>query len=91
MLNPLETLGVLKDVAAANVDLVQPDDETENYFRKKLGLPAKGVHGARARYAPIQERVLLEQGGARAPIGRSPTGPPRETPPAGAPGLEEKS
>ena len=91
VLNPLETLGVLKDVATANVDLVQPDDETENYFRKKLGLPAKTVPGGRTRHAPIQERVLLSAGTARPPIGRSPTGPPRETPPVGAPGLEEKS
>ena len=91
VLNPLETLGVLKDVATANVDLVQPDDETESYFRKKLGLPAKTVPGGRTRHAPIQERVLLSAGTARPPIGRSPTGPPRETPPVGAPGLEEKS
>jgi hypothetical protein len=62
VLNPLETLGVLKDVAAANVDILQPDDETENYFRKKLGLPMKTARGGRTRYAPIQERVLLSAG-----------------------------
>ncbi len=65
VLNPLETLGVLKDVAAANVDLLQPDDETENYFRKKLGLPAKAAPGGRTRYALIQERVLLPGGVSR--------------------------
>ena len=59
VLNPLETLSVLKDVAAASVDILQPDDDTENYFRKKLGLPVKAARGGRTRYAPIQERVLI--------------------------------
>lgn len=65
VLNPLETLGVLKDVAVANVDILQPDDDTENYFRKKLGLPVKTTRGGRTRYAPIQERILIPAGGAR--------------------------
>ncbi len=65
VLNPLETLGVLKDVAAANVDILQPDDDTENYFRKKLGLPVKAARGGRTRYAPIQERILMPAGSAR--------------------------
>ncbi len=60
VLNPLEMLEALKDVASANVDLLQPDDETEAYFRKKLGLPPKGK-SPRVRFAPIVRRITEEE------------------------------
>lgn len=64
-LNPLETIGVIKDAATANVDLIQPDNDTENYFRKKLGLPLK-AKSPRPRFAPIVQRIQENQ--AAAPI-----------------------
>jgi len=60
--NPLELMEVAKDVASANVDLVQPDDDTENWIRKKVGLPLKSKT-PRPRYAPIVQRVQEEEQG----------------------------
>ena len=34
----------------------QPDNDTENWIRKKCGLPLKSKT-PRARYAPVQERI----------------------------------
>jgi hypothetical protein len=60
--NPLELMEAAKDVASANVDLLQPDDDTENWIRKKVGLPLKSkTH--RPRYAPILQRVQEEEQG----------------------------
>ncbi|HYA64188.1 MAG TPA: hypothetical protein VED66_13375, partial [Candidatus Sulfotelmatobacter sp.] len=56
VINPLELLEVAKDVAKFDVDLLQPDNDTENWIRKKCGLPLK-AQTARARYAPVQERI----------------------------------
>jgi hypothetical protein len=56
VINPLELLEVAKDVGKFDVDLLQPDDDTENWIRKKCGLPLKSKT-ARARYAPVQERI----------------------------------
>jgi hypothetical protein len=56
VINPLELLEVAKDVGKFDVDLLQPDDDTENWIRKKCGLPLKSK-SARARYAPVQERI----------------------------------
>jgi hypothetical protein len=64
VINPLELLEVAKDVGKFDVDLLQPDDDTENWIRKKCGLPLKSKT-ARARYAPVQERIEeLVQGDA---------------------------
>ncbi len=41
VINPLELLDVIKDVGKSDVDLLQPDNETENWIRKKCGLPLK--------------------------------------------------
>jgi Peptidase C39 family/Protein of unknown function (DUF935) len=60
VLNPVELFTALKDIATATVDLIQPDDETENYIRKKVGLPLKSKE-PRVRYAPVVQRVQ-EQG-----------------------------
>jgi hypothetical protein len=56
VVNPLELLEVAKDVGRFDVDLLQPDDDTENWIRKKCGLPLKSTT-PRARYAPVQERL----------------------------------
>lgn len=59
VLNPLELFTALKDIAIATVDLIQPDDDTENYIRKKVGLPLKSKE-PRVRYAPVVQRVQEE-------------------------------
>jgi len=56
VINPLELLEVAKDVGKFDVDLLQPDNDTENWIRKKCGLPLKSKT-PRARYAPVQERI----------------------------------
>ena len=56
VINPLELLEVMKEVGKFDVDLLQPDDDTENWIRKKCGLPLKSKT-ARGRYAPVQERI----------------------------------
>jgi hypothetical protein len=60
--NPLELMEAAKDAASANVDLLQPDDDTENWIRKKVGLPLKSKT-PRPRYAPIVQRVQEEEQG----------------------------
>src|SRR5208337_2933333 len=56
VINPLELLEVAKDVGKFDVDLLQPDNDTENWIRKKCGLPLKSKT-PRPRYAPVQERI----------------------------------
>jgi hypothetical protein len=56
VINPLELLEVAKDVGKFEVDLLQPDNDTENWIRKKCGMPLKSKT-ARVRYAPVQQRV----------------------------------
>ncbi len=60
--NPLELIAAAKDAAAANVDLLQPDDDTENWIRRKVGLPLKSKV-SRARWAPIVTRIQDMQTG----------------------------
>ena len=60
--NPLELLEVAKDVGKFDVDLLQPDDDTENWIRKKCGLPLKSKT-SRPRWAPIQTRVQEQEEG----------------------------
>jgi hypothetical protein len=62
VINPLELLEVAKDVGKFDVDLLQPDDDTENWIRKKCGLPLKS-RTARPRWAPIQTRVQEQEEG----------------------------
>jgi hypothetical protein len=62
VVNPLELLEVAKDVGKFDVDLLQPDDDTENWIRKKCGLPLK-AKTRRARWAPVQTRLEGEQEG----------------------------
>jgi hypothetical protein len=56
VINPLELLEVAKDVGKFEVDLLQPDNDTENWIRKKCGMPLKSKT-PRGRYAPVQQRI----------------------------------
>jgi hypothetical protein len=72
VINPLELLEVAKDVAKFDVDLLQPDDDMENWIRKKCGMPLKSKR-PRARWAPVQQRVEEQvQGEAPAEPGATP-------------------
>jgi hypothetical protein len=63
VINPLELLEVAKDVGKFDVDLLQPDDDMENWIRKKCGMPLKSST-PRARWAPIQTRLEEQEEGA---------------------------
>ena len=60
VINPLELLEVIKDAGKYDVDLVQPDDDTENWIRKKCGMPLKS-RASRPRRAPIAQRIQEEE------------------------------
>ena len=60
VINPLELLEVAKDVGKFDVDLLQPDNDTENWIRKKCGLPLK-AKSPRARWAPVQRRIQEDE------------------------------
>jgi hypothetical protein len=62
VINPLELLEVAKDVGKFDVDLLQPDNDTENWIRKKCGLPLKSKT-SRPRWAPIQTRLQEKEEG----------------------------
>jgi hypothetical protein len=62
VINPLELLEVAKDVGKFDVDLLQPDNDTENWIRKKCGLPLKS-NTSRPRWAPIQTRLQEQEEG----------------------------
>ena len=72
VINPLDLLEVAKDVGKFEVDLLQPDNDTENWIRKKCGMPLKSKT-PRVRRAPIQQRVEEQvQGQAPAEPGARP-------------------
>jgi hypothetical protein len=62
VINPLELLEVAKDVGKFDVDLLQPDNDTENWIRKKCGMPLKSK-ASRPRWAPIQTRLQEQEEG----------------------------
>ena len=62
VINPLELLEVAKDVGKFDVDLLQPDNDTENWIRKKCGMPLKSKT-SRPRWAPIQTRLQEKEEG----------------------------
>jgi hypothetical protein len=62
VINPLELLEICKDVGKFDVDLLQPDDDTENWIRKKAGLPPKSKT-PRPRWAPITTRLQEQEEG----------------------------
>jgi len=49
-------------VGKFDVDLLQPDNDTENWIRKKCGMPLKSKT-SRPRWAPIQTRVQEQEEG----------------------------
>jgi hypothetical protein len=49
-------------VGKFDVDLLQPDNETENWIRKKCGMPLKSKT-SRPRWAPIQTRLQEQEEG----------------------------
>lgn len=55
VLNPIEVATAVKDLANAQVDIIQPDDGLEDYLRRKFGFPLKS--GMRVRYLPVQTRL----------------------------------
>jgi hypothetical protein len=63
VINPLELLEVAKDVGKFDVDLLQPDNDTENWIRNKCGMPLKSKT-SRPRWAPIQTRLEEQEEGA---------------------------
>jgi len=63
VINPLELLEVAKDLGKFDVDLLQPDNDTENWIRKKCGMPLKSKT-SRPRWAPIQTRLQEQEEGA---------------------------
>ena len=63
VINPLELLEVAKDVGKFDVDMLQPDNDTENWIRKKCGLPLKS-RTSRPRWAPIQTRLQEQEQGS---------------------------
>ena len=83
VLNPLDILATIKDVATANVDLLQPDDDLENHIRKQCGYPLKAKE-ARIRYAPVAQRIegtetspTAEEDAAPGAAKRGPQRPPQ--------------
>lgn len=56
VLNPLEVASAVKDLANTQVDVFQPDNDLEDYLRRKFGLPLKTT--ARDRFMPVQIREM---------------------------------
>lgn len=81
VLNPLDMLSALKDIAASGVDLIQPDDETENFLRKEIGLPKKSGQ-VRPRYGPVVIRDTSTPAATDTPLDIE-SGKPISGPPAG--------
>jgi hypothetical protein len=55
VLNPLDLFTAFKDLASANVDILHPDDELENWVRDKAGAPRKGK--PRPRFGPTTVKI----------------------------------
>jgi hypothetical protein len=56
VLDPIEVASAVKDLANAQTDIFQPDDELENYLRRKFSLPLKTK--LRPRFLPVQTRLM---------------------------------
>lgn len=56
VLDPIELMNAIKDLANSQTDVFQPDDELENYLRRKTGLPLKTQ--MRPRFAPVMQRIM---------------------------------
>lgn len=55
VINPLDLADGLQKLANSNVDLLQPDDKFENWFRNQIGAPSKDK--ARVRFGPVANRI----------------------------------
>lgn len=55
IVNLLDLLAAIKDVANANVDLIQPSLERDNWIAERLGWPLLEEGKARLRYAPVRQ------------------------------------
>jgi hypothetical protein len=66
-INFLDALSVVKDLASANVGMLETTEDRDNYIARKLGLPP--LKGApRPKYAPIVRRIQeMEEGGEPIP------------------------
>lgn len=64
VINPLDIMVAMKDVADSKLDFLQPDDETEDWLRKKIGMPLKSKSGGRTRFSPVSVRVSDDQSGS---------------------------
>ena len=76
-LDPMELAEKIKNLAQWQVDLVQPDDELENWFRHEYGLPPKTT--MRSRWMPVQQRIMEQPAPGITPdeleSGKDPGGP----------------
>jgi hypothetical protein len=76
-LDPMELAEKIKNLAQWQVDLVQPDDELENWFRHEYGMPPKTT--MRSRWMPVQQRIMEQPAPGVTPdeleAGKDPGGP----------------
>jgi hypothetical protein len=82
VINPLELLEVAKDVGKFDVDLLQPDDDTENWIRMKCGLPLKSKT-PRVRFGPVQQREEMMSTGEVLEPGEKEQGTGSQSQPSG--------
>lgn len=91
VINPLDIMVAMRDVADSKLDFLQPDDETEDWLRKKIGMPLKSKSGGRTRFSPVSVRVTDDEAGSPQDI-EDGKGAPAAAPAAGpkppAPGLK---
>ena len=77
-LDPMELAEKIKNLSQWQVDLLQPDDELENWFRHEYGLPAKTK--MRVRWMPVQTRLMEQPAPGLTPAeieaGKDPGGAP---------------
>jgi hypothetical protein len=73
-INWLDALSVVKDLASANVGMLETTEDRDNYIARKLGLPP--IDGTpRPKYAPIVRRIQeMEQGAETIPDEDAPKG-----------------
>jgi Inorganic Pyrophosphatase len=89
VLNTLEMLFGMKDIAKFDTDLLEPDDELEAWLRRKLGMPPKGT--PRIRYQPIGQRITERENLPEQPGGPLAGAPPIITPETGDIGTAVKT
>ena len=66
-INFMDALGAVKELASANVGMLEPTEDRDNYIARKLGLPP--LSGTpRPKYAPIVRRIQeMEEGDEQIP------------------------